>query len=289
MTRAAVKPPVQRSPDPAPATRVRCRQIADADLDALAGLLAEGFAHTGMDYWRRGFARAALLPPVEGMPRFGYALESEKGLVGALLLFSSRRGTRIFANLSSWYVRPTHRAHAGMLVAMATKLRHVTYVNISPAPHTWQTLSAQGFKPYNFGRSAVMPLLGLRGGKVTTEIPASLPDAELLNAHRTMGCTVVMWEKKGEVLPFVFRPRRVEHPPVKVMELIYCRDTEDFRRAGPALGRYFLKSGAGGFLLDGKAPGMPGHYVDGKEPRYYRGPHAPNLNDLAFTEKVIFG
>ena len=85
MTRAAVKPPVQRSPDPAPATRVRCRQIADADLDALAGLLAEGFAHTGMDYWRRGFARAALLPPVEGMPRFGYALESEKGLVGALL------------------------------------------------------------------------------------------------------------------------------------------------------------------------------------------------------------
>jgi len=28
--------------------------------------------------------------------------------------------------------------------------------------------------------------------------------------------------------------------------------------------------------------------VVGKEPRYFKGPEAPSLNDLAFTEKVIF-
>ena len=31
---------------------------------------------------------------------------------------------------------------------------------------------------------------------------------------------------------------------------------------------------------------MLSHYVDGKEPRYYKGPRAPVLNDLAYTEKV---
>ena len=34
---------------------------------------------------------------------------------------------------------------------------------------------------------------------------------------------------------------------------------------------------------------MLSHYVAGKEPRFYKGPEAPPLNDLAFTEKVIFG
>ncbi len=54
-------------------------------------------------------------------------------------------------------------------------------------------------------------------------------------------------------------------------------------------GRYFLKRGVPGFILDGRISGMPSHYVSGKEPRFYKGPQAPQLNDLAFTEKVIFG
>ena len=56
----------------------------------------------------------------------------------------------------------------------------------------------------------------------------------------------------------------------------------------PALGRYLLKHGALGVILDGKIAGMPSHYVAGKEPRYFKGPEAPVLNDLAFSEKVIF-
>ena len=35
---------------------------------------------------------------------------------------------------------------------------------------------------------------------------------------------------------------------------------------------------------------MLSHYApDGKEPRLYKGPRPPELNDLAYTEKVIFG
>ena len=35
--------------------------------------------------------------------------------------------------------------------------------------------------------------------------------------------------------------------------------------------------------------GLLSHYVEGKEPRYFKGPHRPVLGDLAYTEKVMFG
>ena len=111
----------------------------------------------------------------------------------------------------------------------------------------------------------------------------------MLLAHRAMGCVSLVCEKNGAAHPFIFLPRRLDKPPVRMMELIYCRATADFANCGAALGRYFLKRGVPGFILDGRISGMSTHYVSGKEPRFYKGPAAPQLNDLAFTEKVIFG
>ena len=281
----------------APATqtqRVRCRQIAPGDLGALATLLSYGFPRSSLESWTTGFARMSALPPVEGMPRFGYVLESERGIVGVLLLISSERPRGITANLSSWYVDPAWRAHSTLLVNMATRRKDVTYLNASPAPHTWRTLQAQGFRPFNFGRSAVFPVLSVTallggGGKVSTNVPGDLPEHDLLLAHAQMGCTSLVCEKDGILSPFVFKPRRLERPNVAMMELIYARSTDDFLRRGAALRRHLLlKLGALGVILDGKVTGLPAHYVVGKEPRYFKGPAAPPLNDLAFTEKVIF-
>jgi len=278
---------------PAPQTqRVRCRQIAPGDLSALAALLAHGFPRSSHESWTIGFARMSTLPLVEGMPRYGYVLESEAGIVGVLLLISSERTGRIMANLSSWYVDPDWRAHSTLLVNMATRHKHVTYLNASPAPHTWRTLEAQGFRPFNFGRSAVFPALSMTalfggGGKVSANPPGDLLERDLLLAHAQMGCTSLVCEKDGIVSPFVFKPRRLEKPKVAMMELIYARGTEDFVRCGAALGRHLLKLGALGVILDGKVTGLPAHYVAGKEPRYFKGP-VPPLNDLAYTEKVIF-
>ena len=104
-----------------------------------------------------------------------------------------------------------------------------------------------------------------------------------------MGCLSLVCEKDGVVSPFIFKPRRLDRPPVRMMELIYCRATADFTRCGAALGRHMLKRGALGFLIDGRSEALLSHYVADKEPRFYKGPEAPPLNDLAFTEKVIFG
>jgi hypothetical protein len=272
--------------------RVRCRQIAQDDLEGLAGLLAHGFPDTSRAYWTDGFARWQAIPAIEGLPRYGYVLDDGQAPVGVLLIIPSQRAGRIFANLSSWYVEPQWRAHSSLLVQVATKLKHVTYLNASPAPHTWRTLQAQGFQPYNFGRSAVFALPGR--GRVSQYIPAGLPEAQLLADHRAWGWTSLVVEKDGIVSPFVFKSRRLDRPAIgrhkpAMMDLMFCRDMDDFRRCAPALARHFLPRGVLGFLVDGDADGMLGHYVEGKEPRWFKGPHRPQLGDLAYTEKVVFG
>jgi len=282
-----VEPQVRNSEAPQTNSRVRCRQIAESDLDGLADMLTRGFPHSRRETWMRGFARWKQLPVIEGVPRYGYVLDGGFGPVGVILLISSLRGGQIVSNLSSWYVEPQWRVHSTLLVSLATKLKHVTYLNASPAPHTWRTLQAQGFTPYNFGRSAVFALPGR--GAVSDTISDDLPEAQLLRDHRAMGLTVLTVTKDGSTSPFVFQPRRLDKPPVKMMDVLFCRGTDDLKRCAPALARHFLPRGVMGFLIDGHVDGLFSRYVEGKEPRYYKGPWRPTLGDLAYTEKVLFG
>ena len=272
--------------EPQAAARVRCRPITDADLDGLAALLTRGFPRSRHEYWMRGFARWRHVPAIEGVPRYGYVLDNGLVPVGVILLISSVRGGQIISNLSSWYVEPQFRTHSTLLISLATKLKHVTYLNASPAPHTWKTLQAQGFTPYNFGRSAVFTLPGR--GTVSENIPDDLPEAQLLRDHRAMGWTSLVVEKDGIHAPFVFKPRKLDKPALPVMDVMFTRSAEDFQACAPALARHFLPSGRMGFLIDGDQPGIS-HYVEGKEPRWFKGPHRPSLGDLAYTEKVVFG
>ena len=273
--------------EPRQASRVRCRPIEETDLDGLADLLTRGFPRSTRDYWMRGFARWKALPVIEDVPRYGYLLDGNFGPVGAVLLLSSRRGNQILSNLSSWYVDPQWSSHAGLLISLATKLAHVTYLNASPAPQTWRTLQTQGFVPYNFGRSVSFALPGR--GTVSHTIPDDLVEAQLLRDHREMGWISLTVEKDGIVSPFVLKPRRLDKVPAKVMDVMYCRGAEELRRCAPALAKHFLPKGSLGFLIDGDMDTALSHYAEGEEPRYFKGPYRPILGDLAYTEKVIFG
>ncbi|HUB86043.1 MAG TPA: hypothetical protein VL971_10145, partial [Rhizomicrobium sp.] len=237
--------------------RVRCRQIAEADLDNVTDLLTRGFPRTTRDTWTNGFARFRLLPTIEGVPRFGYALESDGVIVGVILMIASQRGDKIFSNLSSWYVEPAFRSHSTMLISMATKLKHVTYVNISPAPHTRVLMDAQNFRQYVFGRSAVFAMFGFRGGRVSDVIPHDLPERDLLRDHAAMGCISLVCEQNGVAKPFVFQPRRLNRPPFRAADLYFSRSEDDFRACAPALARWLLRSGLFAIIVDGKVTGMP--------------------------------
>jgi hypothetical protein len=284
--------------------RVRRRQITEDDLSAVAELLTAGFPDRTRKYWTTGLARMARRAPVEGCPRFGYLLEADGVIVGAILLiftdFGDGSAARVRCNISSWYVAPDYRAHAAQLSAAALKLKHVTYLNISPAEHTWPLLTAQGYQRYSDGQFACIPVLGRRPPRAVVHVvPArgrdqrfkALAEYDLLAAHADAGCLSLVCDSAEGSDPFVLAPRRIAYSPVQLTQLIYCRDTADFARCAGALGGFLLRRGVAGVILDanGLVPGLVGRYFQGRQPKYFKGADRPRLNDLAFTETVLFG
>src|ERR1700756_3477102 len=90
--------------------RVRCRQIADSDVNDVVELLTRGFApRRSRAFWQNAMARLAAHAPPPGAPRYGYMLDDGNGPVGVILMVSSTTGeaARVRSNVSSWYVEPT--------------------------------------------------------------------------------------------------------------------------------------------------------------------------------------
>jgi hypothetical protein len=146
---------------PPASLRVRCRQIADADLDGLADLLQRGFgARRTRAFWRGVLARLQTRAVPPDVPRYGYLLENEGVPVGAILLiFTAGPDGAVRANVSSWYVDEAFRGYAQLLVSQALKRKTVTYLNITAAPHTWPILPAQGYQRYSSGIFVALPAL----------------------------------------------------------------------------------------------------------------------------------
>jgi len=282
----------------APKEKVRCRPVAEGDLHAVAALLTAGFPDRSCAYWERALEALRRRPAPAGYPPFGYLLESEGAVVGVLLLIFTEAGGKVRCNVSSWYVDPAYRAHAAPLVSSALKFKEVTYLNISPAENTWPILEAQGYRRYCEGQFAGIPALSLKGfgASVRAYRPqrdaARLPaaEAQLLQDHLDAGCVVLMVQRGARVLPFVFLPRRVKGLG-RTLQLVYCRDTADFTENAGPIGRFLLRRGIGVVLCDGEGPiaGLVGRFFKDRSPKYFKGADRPRLNDLAYTEAVLFG
>ena len=282
---------------------IRCRQIGEADIAAVAALLGRGFPNRTQQFWTDALDRLARRESPPGFPKYGYLLESGDGPVGALLLICSticeggRAATR--CNLSSWYVEPAYRAYATLLVSQALGDKDVTYTNVSAAPHTWPIIEAQGFSRYCDGIFVAVPMLkGLFGGEGARvfdarQIPtASFDPAEqdILQRHAEHGCISLWCETAVGAYPFVFRPRLVKRA-MPCAQLIYCRDVGDFVRFAGPIGRYLARRGKPFVIIDsnGAIPGLLGTFRPGSMPKYFKGPQRPRLGDLAYTEYVVLG
>jgi len=279
---------------PSASPQIRCRQIREPDLAGVADLLARGFPSKTRNYWTTALARLEAHGAPDDCPKFGYLLEADGATVGVLLLIFSRNGGFLRCNVSSWYVEPAHRSQAALLANMASKLKHVTYLNTSAAPHTWPILEALGYERYSLGQFAAVPALKL-GGKGRVRLlgagDTDLPDYDLLRQHADAGCVAVVCETERGALPFVFLRRHIDRLPFAAMQLVYARDNDDFTACAGPLGRFLLAQGAPLVICDAPAPisGVPGIWFKDRGPRYFKGPDRPRLNDLAFTEMVLFG
>lgn len=285
-----------------PATpRIRCRMIAETDAPALVRLLAKGFPERSIDYWSHALETLARRDAPAGYPRMGYLLDHDGAPVGVILMIFTRVGAeKIRCNISSWYVEDAYRGYASLLIAAAVRLKDVTYVNTSPAPHTWRVIEAQGFRRYCNGQMLAIPALAPWTANARVKIfdahrdygdALSAQECELLAAHAERGCLPLIVHEKRDAHPFVFLPRRVLRGLVPTQQLIYCRSLSDFQRFAGPLGRELLRRGHPTVLLDAteKIPGLFGIYLHDRGPKYFKGPERPRLGDLAFSESVLFG
>lgn len=288
---------------PLPIPRMRARQIDDRDVDSVVDLLTRGFEVRSRDYWQRALQQLGRHQAPEGMPKYGYLLESgSSDIVGVILLiFSSIPGAdapKIRCNVSSWYVAPQYRIHAPMLISQAIKYKNVTYLNASPATHTRPIVEAQGFSRYTAGQFVAIPALSRAGdeGPATVIDIDQLPQApfvqselDLLRAHKRHGCLSAWCVTAERAHPFVFMPRIAKGIPCA--QLVYCRSIAEFVRLARPLGRYLAARGRPLVIVDanGPIPGLIGKYFDGKAPKYFKGPDRPAFGDLAYTEAVLFG
>jgi hypothetical protein len=281
----------------------RCRPIDQADIGAVAALLARGFPVHDHRFWLGALAQLTRHEPPAGLPKYGYLLESNGVIVGAVLLISATvrtgeaTGTR--CNLSSWYVDSAFRAYAPMLASQALRHKDVTYLNVSSAPHTRPIIEAQGFARYADGVFMAMPILqGLLNGRSIELLPAEREppaafdrfEREIMLQHAAHGCIAFWCITAERAYPFVFRPRMVRGI-LPCAQLIYCRDVADLVRFAGPIGRRLARFGKPFVVLDANAriPGLFGFFSRGRMPKYFKGPQRPRLGDLAYTEHAMLG
>jgi hypothetical protein len=284
------------------ASGIRSRQIGDADLPGVIDLLARGFDRPRR-FWSQVASRLTQRPVPAGLPRYGYVLESDGAAIGAVLLIFStmptRNGCAVRCNVSSWFVEPAFRGYASLFVSKALSHKNVTYLNITPAPHTLPIVQAQGYSQYSSGTFVALPALQFpsRNAQATVvEAEGRLSacaepfEHELLAEHAKYGCISLWCATTERAYPFVFRPRVVKGI-LPCAQLIYCSSVDDFVRFAGPIGRFLAARGRPFVVLDsnGPIPGLAGKYLDARMPKYFKGPDRPRLGDLAYTEAAMFG
>jgi hypothetical protein len=283
-------------------TQFRIREIAQADVESIVQLLTRGFPNPRR-YWEVGFHRLQTRSVPPFCPRYGYLLEADGRPVGTVLLISSLRyhGQRqhTCANLSSWYVEPDFRSFAILLHKRAVAGQHVTYLNVSPTPHTHATLELLGFRRYSQGQVAAFLTLArnqeakrvrIIGAHELVNCGLEENERALLAAQADHGCIVFCCALGSKVWPFVFVPRLVRGS-IPCAQLAYCRDISDLVDVAGSVGRHLFSLGRPVVLIDanGPIPGIPGKYFADVMPKYYKGDEQPVLGDVAETEITIFG
>jgi hypothetical protein len=282
---------------------LRCRQIDETDISAVATLLARGFPNRKREFWLRTLAQLKARESPPGLPKYGYLVESHGAAVGAILLICSTIpaddsiATR--CNLSSWYIEPKFRIYGPLLVSHALQHKDVTYLNISPAPHTQSIIEAQGFSRYCDSSFIAVPMLsgwfgGVRvkvfGAHRQPEVDFDPLEQKMLMQHAAHGCISLWCATSERAYPFVFRPRLVRGI-MPCAHMIYCRDIAEFVRFAGPIGRFLALRGRLLIVIDANSPipGLVGTFRLGSMPKYFKGPERPRLGDLAYSEYALFG
>ncbi len=227
-------------------------------------------------------------------------------IVGVVLtIFSSMTvdgEDRLRISVANWYVDPAFRGYAAMLTSRLRTFKQATYLDITPALHTWPMLETLGYRRFcNGGFFALAALSGRSATATVRRVSSDVEpgaglrpfEAEILRSH-VRASAVSAWSANGSsggIRSFSCLSRIPPHGiPMPYAQLVYCRDFESYVQLAGPLGRFLLWRGFPLILSDanGPVPGLMGRYVDWGV-KFSRGPHPPHFGDLAYTEWAMFG
>lgn len=227
--------------------------IDESRLEAAAGLLLEGFPHRSLGFWREGLRRIADHNKTMGEPSPGTFLMAGDEPVGILLAIprlDSRTGRKI-VNLSSWYVRESHRWSAARLIMAALGDKSATYTDLTPTRAAAEVNARFGFRSIGFNLLlVVLPWLALAGrgrGRLVplAEVPpGALSDALVrdLKAHQDLGCIVTTVEQAGRYFPVVFDVVRKKR--LLAARVVYADSMDIVANNLAGLARLLIRHGA---------------------------------------------
>jgi hypothetical protein len=290
-----------KPPSVATGSRLRSREIVDEDAETLAKFLGTGIGYPSR-YFSQVLQRLAQHPTPTGFPKYGYVLETDGRIVGAILLIFSTIWTddapALRCHVTSWCVEPEFRPYAALFFSKALNHRDVTYINTSARLHARPIIKAQGFSQYSKGQFIAFPVFSFwsrsKDSRAKTVDGDKIPNAsfephelDLLKAHSGYGCICLWCETPERAYPFVFHQRLLKGF-LPAVQLVFCRDIEHLVRFALPIGRYLAARGKFVVRIDsnGPIPGLVGKYIDGLSPRYYKGPK-PCLGDLSYTQGVM--
>lgn len=292
--------PLFHAPMPSPGVRLRVREIMEPDREGVARLLARGFQRP-VWYYARALERLSRHQTPPGRSKYGFLMEADGVPVGAvLLIFSTLRSgenTHTRCNVTSWYVEPAYQSYAAVFTSRALRHKDVTYINVSARPAARPIIKAQGFQLYSGGQYVAIPalragasgLVRICGIHAAHDARFETTDRELLSAHAEFGCMSLWCVTRESAHPFIFLPR-VFKRVLPGVQLIYCRNIDDVVRFAGPLGRFLALRGKPVIAIDSNGPiaGLPGRYVEGKSPRFFKGPAPPRLGDISYTQAAMF-
>jgi hypothetical protein len=277
---------------------MKIREIEEDDLASVTKLFGEAFPRRRAAYWQRGFEKLRALPATASHTRYGYLLESDCVVRGALLTIGDRIDdgfARI--NLSSWCVHSSYRGIGVFLNAKATSCGARTYVNLSPAEQVVPIIDAFGFKPYTKGvclldaRAALQPSRGFSLTRYDPHTHYRLAPASKIIAerHHQYGCVVLVLEggpSPAELL--VYRVKWIKHV-LPCAQMLFGSPKRILGAVGPLM-RHLLRRGIPSALMDIEEPIniFGAHNYIGRNLRYFKG-ISPAIGDLLYTEFAVFG
>jgi hypothetical protein len=274
---------------------IRCRQIDEGDTPAVAELLTRGFPNRNRQFWYHALDQLTRRAPPSDLPKYGYLLETDGVLVGAILLICStvRIGGTLAprCNLSSWYVEPAFRAYAPLLVSQALRHKEATYLNVSAAPHTWPIIEAQGFSRYSEGIFVCFPALGAGSKSGKVEVRDGRRSVRAGDARSTCRAWLhqrVVRHGRRQLSIRVSSAHGQRFCAVRTAHLLpRYRRLRPLRRTARPLPR--APRPADRHCRCERTDTGTARHLSPRQQADFRGPQRPRLGDLAYTEYAILG